>query len=119
MLNKLGQTLLLAGSLGACAKPSPEMEAAKDDLMAHREKTMAMCSKMTKIERENVENKSIEIAVEGRKGIIEGEMGCEDISHWVCSPYSDNVSHPKFNTFMICEGKTWHLGLDGEFVRQR
>lgn len=116
MLNKLAKTALLAATLSACAKPTPEMEAAQQELIDLRSETMKKCRNMTRIEREDESNKVMEKAVEDRTSIIVGEMKCSDMSHWICRPLTEDSSEAKFQTFMACEGQKWHLNTNGEFV---
>lgn len=116
MLNKLAQTTLLAAALSACAKPTPEMEAGQQKLVDLRDETMKKCKNTSKLELEDKSNKDMFDATEERIAIILGEMKCGDGSIWICRPFTEESSEPKFQTIITCEGQKWHLNTKGEFV---
>lgn len=117
-MNKLAQALLLTGTLTACAEPTPEMEAGKAELAELRDETREMCWNMTRTELNDPDNKSMAQAAAEREKVVQ-KMGCEDSSHWVCSNFNETSSFPKFGTYLLCEGRMWHLDLNGDFMLQR
>lgn len=117
MLNRLSQTVLLAGALSACAEPTPKMQELRGALIKHRAGAMKICKAMTREEIEKPTQNTLEEMTEEREKMIEN-IDCEDASYWICTPGPHDMGVPNFYTQLNCDRIIWHLDADGVYVAQ-